>query len=52
MNRYTYQVGGSLTIDAPSYVEREADEDLYEALKGVNFAMSLTPDKWASPHFW
>lgn len=29
---YEYQVGGSLKTNAPSYVERQADIDLYQAL--------------------
>ena len=27
-----YQIGGSLKQDAPSYIERKADSQLYEAL--------------------
>ncbi|TWH43478.1 AAA-like domain-containing protein [Dulcicalothrix desertica] len=32
-NNYEYKVGGSLGENAPSYVERQADSDLYHSLK-------------------
>jgi hypothetical protein len=38
---YEYQAGGSLSGDALSYVERQADKDLYYALKAGDFCYVL-----------
>lgn len=42
-SRYDYQVGGSLPMDAPTYVVRSADRYLYKAIKRGEFSYILNP---------
>ncbi|MDZ8189401.1 MAG: AAA family ATPase [Nostoc sp. ChiSLP02] len=41
LSSYDYQIGGSLPMDAPTYVVRSADRHFYQALRHSNFCYIL-----------
>lgn len=41
MASFEYQVGGSLQAEHPTYVWRQADEDLYQALRQGEFCYTF-----------
>jgi hypothetical protein len=49
---YEYQVGGSLPLYAPSYVRRQADLDLYEALLRSEFCYILNSRQMGKSSLW
>jgi ABC-type branched-subunit amino acid transport system substrate-binding protein len=40
---FTYRTGGSVPLNSPTYIKRQADEDLYQALMDGEFCYVLTP---------
>jgi hypothetical protein len=40
-NSQFYQLGGTLEVNAPSYVQRQADEDFYQGLRAGEFCYVL-----------
>ncbi len=47
-----YRVGGNLPPDAPSYVTRKADEQLYQKLKEGEFCYVLNSRQMGKSSLW
>ncbi len=49
---YFYHVGGSVPPDSPSYIKREADEQLYSTLKNRQFCYVLNSRQMGKSSLW
>ncbi|QLE59669.1 AAA-like domain-containing protein [Nostoc sp. TCL26-01] len=49
---YEYHVGGSLPVDAPSYIKRQADQDLYEGLIAKDYCYVLNSRQMGKSSLW
>lgn len=49
---YEYCVGGGLPVDAPTYLRRQVNEDLYQGLKAGEFCYVLNSRQMGKSSVW
>ena len=52
VSNYNFQSGGTLPANHPSYVEREADHELFERLKNGDFCYVLNSRQMGKSSLW